>query len=260
MLFDLRGRGRRRTVQVLYVGLALLMGGGLVLFGVGGGFGGTGILDSLSGREGSNAASFSGEIKKYQKLTRRQPGNAAAWEGLTKAQLHEAGGEAYVANGKLTGKGRELFAATARAWEHYLALNPPKPSLELAKLMAQRIFASEGLDEPAAAVQALQIVVAAEPKSGAFYGQLALNAYRAHNVRVGDLATRRAVALAPANERTRVKRELEAVKKNPGGGETLTGTTNGSAYTVQKNGNGTYTGVVPQKTPAPGGSSSSTKK
>ena len=37
MLFDLRGRGRRRTVQVIYLSLAVLMGGGLVLFGIGGG-------------------------------------------------------------------------------------------------------------------------------------------------------------------------------------------------------------------------------
>ena len=34
MLFDLRGRGRRRTVQVIYLSLAILMGGGLVLFGI----------------------------------------------------------------------------------------------------------------------------------------------------------------------------------------------------------------------------------
>ena len=27
MLFDLRGRGRRRTVQAIYLSLALLMGG-----------------------------------------------------------------------------------------------------------------------------------------------------------------------------------------------------------------------------------------
>ena len=32
MLFDLRGRGRRRTVQAVYLSLALLLGGGLVLF------------------------------------------------------------------------------------------------------------------------------------------------------------------------------------------------------------------------------------
>ncbi len=42
MLFDLRGRGRRRTVRVIYTGLALLMGVGLVGFGIGGGFGGGG--------------------------------------------------------------------------------------------------------------------------------------------------------------------------------------------------------------------------
>jgi len=35
MLFDLHGR-RRRVVQATYLALAVLMGGGLVLFGVGG--------------------------------------------------------------------------------------------------------------------------------------------------------------------------------------------------------------------------------
>jgi hypothetical protein len=35
MLFDLRGK-RRRAVQATYLTLAVLMGGGLVLFGIGG--------------------------------------------------------------------------------------------------------------------------------------------------------------------------------------------------------------------------------
>ena len=35
MLFDLKGK-RKRLVQVVYLGLAILFGGGLVLFGVGG--------------------------------------------------------------------------------------------------------------------------------------------------------------------------------------------------------------------------------
>ena len=37
MLFDLRGRHRRRAVKVIYIGLALLIGVGLVGFGIGGG-------------------------------------------------------------------------------------------------------------------------------------------------------------------------------------------------------------------------------
>ena len=51
MLFDLRGRGRRRTVKTIYVGLALLMGGGLVLFGIGGHTSG-GLFDAFSGGGG----------------------------------------------------------------------------------------------------------------------------------------------------------------------------------------------------------------
>ena len=78
MLFDLRGRGRRRTVQVVYVGLAVLFGAGLVLFGVGGGFGGTGILNAVNNNEGTNAASFSSQIKKYEKLARNNPSSGTA--------------------------------------------------------------------------------------------------------------------------------------------------------------------------------------
>jgi hypothetical protein len=251
MLFDLRGRGRRRTVQVIYLGLALLMGIGLVGFGIGGGFGSGGIFSSLEGNEGSNAASFSSQVKKYEKLTRREPANVHAWEELTAAQLHEAGGEAYVEGGHPTSKGKELFNATARSWERYLALNPPKPSLTLAKEML-RIFGEEGLNQPAGAVQALQIVVAAEPTNASFYAALAQYAYKAKNTRVGDLASSRALALVPAGaERTRVKTELEAAKKNPTGGETLTGTTNGKKFTVKKSPNGNYTGALPTTTPSP---------
>ena len=36
MLFDLRARGRRRAIKVIYLFLALLMGGGLIFFGIGG--------------------------------------------------------------------------------------------------------------------------------------------------------------------------------------------------------------------------------
>ena len=48
MLFDLRGRHRRRAVKVIYVGLALLIGVGLIGFGIGGGLGGGGLLNAAS--------------------------------------------------------------------------------------------------------------------------------------------------------------------------------------------------------------------
>jgi hypothetical protein len=53
MLFDLRGSGRRRTVKIVYVTLAFLMGGGLVLFGIGGGGAlSGGLVDAITESDG----------------------------------------------------------------------------------------------------------------------------------------------------------------------------------------------------------------
>jgi hypothetical protein len=214
MLFDLRGRGRRRTVQVIYVGLALLFGIGFIGFGVGVGSGGGGILNALTGESGAPKASFAGKVKKYQKLVAEQPKSLSAWEGLINAQLHEAGGESSISSsGKLTSQGKELFSDAAQSWNSYLGLNPPKPNPKLAKEML-RVFDEEGLNQPASEVQVLQIVVANEPQSAALFGQLAEYAYKAHNERQGDLAAEKAVSLAPASERTRLKKELAELKKS----------------------------------------------
>ena len=47
MLFDLRSRGRRHTVRVIYLFLALVMASGLVLVGVGTGSSG-GLLNAFT--------------------------------------------------------------------------------------------------------------------------------------------------------------------------------------------------------------------
>jgi tetratricopeptide (TPR) repeat protein len=242
MLFDLRGRGRRRVISVIYVGLALLIGVGLVGFGIGGGLGGGGILSAANNNEGSGSASFAGKIKKYRKLTETQPNNPAGWEGLAKNLLHEAGGEGYTSSsGEITTKGKGLFKQASEAWTSYLALNPAKPNAELAQLV-YAIYGEAGLNDPAKAVQALQIVVAARPESAAYYAQLAEFAYKAKNARIGDLASKKAVELAPSNEQARVKTELEEVKKHPNGGQTYVTTTNGKTYEVKKSPSGTFTG------------------
>ena len=213
MLFDLRGRGRRRTVQIIYAGLALLIGFGLIGLGVGGGFGSGGILSGLTGEEGSSSASFAAQVQKYEKAIHKNPNDVRAWEQLTLAQLHEAGGETYVVDNKLTSKGKELYVQIAQSWNHYLALNPSGPSIPLAKEMVT-VFGEEGLNEPAEAVKVLQLIVAAEPTNSSYYRFLAEYAYKAHNTRIGDLASEKAVALAPASERKQLKTALAEVKKN----------------------------------------------
>jgi hypothetical protein len=254
MLFDLRGRGRRRTVQVIYIGLAIIFLLGFVGLGVGGGFGSSGIFSAFTNEGGSGGVSHSSEVKKYEKLTRQQPSDVEAWEKLTNAQLHEAGGEQYVkSNGSVTSQGKELFARIASSWQHYLALNPSHPSVPLAKEVL-RVYGEEGLGQPDSAVQVLQIIVAAEPSNASYYAQLAIYAYKAKNTRVGDLASQKAVSLAPANQRTRLQTELAAVKKNPSGSET--GTSPGTTYTAPAGG-GTTTGAT---TSSPVGTVTTKKK
>jgi hypothetical protein len=213
MLFDLRGRGRRRTVQVIYIGLAALIGIGLVGFGVGGGFGSGGLLNAANNNEGSSGAGYGGEIKKYQKLVAKQPNNVAAWDALITAQLHEAGNEAYVTpRGEVTSKGRTLYGEIAQSWRRYLALNPRHPNVALAKQMLT-VYSEEGLNQPSAAVEAAQIAVAAEPSNPFYFRSLAEYAYKAHNVGVGDLAAARAISLAPAEQRARLRTALTAIKQ-----------------------------------------------
>jgi hypothetical protein len=259
MLFDLRGRGRRRTVRVVYIGLALLIGVGLIGFGIGGGFGGGGLLTAASNNEGAGSASFASQITKYRTLTRQQPSNVAAWEGLTKALLHEAGGEQYVQSGRVTSKGRELFSQAAQAWSGYIALNPPKPNTELAQLMVT-VYGEGGLNEPARAVQVLQIVTAARPTSAALWAALAEYAYKARNLRIGDLASERAVKLAPASQQQRLKTELAEVRKSPSGGRTYTTTTNGKTFTGTLNAKKELQATEVKTTPAPAGKTTTTKK
>jgi hypothetical protein len=265
MLFDLRGRHRRRAVRVIYTGLALLIGVGLVGFGIGGGLGGGGLLNAANSNEGSNGSSFSAQIKKYEKLTKKEPGNASAWENLTKAQLHEAGnGETYeTREGAVTSKGKELYAQAAHSWNSYIALTP-NPNPEVAQLML-RVFGEKALNEPAAAVQVLQIVVAAHPTNAAYYAELAESAYKAHNMRVGDLASGKAISLAPAAQRTRLKTALAAMKKNPTGSTSEPATSpSGQKFTVTRGANGaikaTPTTTPTTTTPPPAGESSTKKK
>jgi hypothetical protein len=259
MLFDLRGRGRRRVVKVIYISLAALFAVGFVGFGVGVGGGGGGLISSLTGNEGANQASFSAQIKKDQKLTQQQPSNLGAWESLTKALLHEAGGEAYVNNaGVVSSKGKELFKQASQAWSSYIALNPPKPNPELAQLMVS-VYSEQGLNEPAKAVEVLQIAVVARPIA-ALYSQLALYAYKAHNARIGDLASAKAVRLAPVVQRTRLKKELAEVKKNPGGEKSYTTTTHGKTYAGKLNSKGELQANEVKTSTAPAGKSPTTKK
>jgi hypothetical protein len=254
MLFDLRGRGRRRTVQAVYLSLAVLFGLSFIGFGIGSGIGGGGVFESLFGsKEGASSSSYSKQISAAEARTRKNPAEAAAWAALADARVHEANGSEFYdeATQQFTTKGKEVLSKSADAWNRYVALNPSKPNITVAQDML-RVFSEEGLNQPASAVQVMQLVIAAKPASAALYGRLAAYAYQAKNTRVGDLASQKTISLTPAAQRSKVEGELERIKKNPTGNpsnETYTGTTNGKVYTVKVGEKGA--GTIVKTSPAP---------
>jgi hypothetical protein len=262
MLFDLRGRGRRRTVQVIYLGLALLFLLGFVGLGVGVGGGGGGLLNALTENNGSNSASFASKVAAAQKHVKREPKNPKAWIVLTEAQLHQASEEAYYdqATAQFTSKGKQLLAQVSNSWNTYLTLEPHNPSPALALRMLS-VYGEEGLNQPSNEVATLQIVIPSKPATESLYADLAVYSYKAHDVSQGDLASEKAVSLAPAGDRKQIKTELEAVKKNPnsnsssGGASvpngTYTTTVAGKKAVFKPSAKGTLTEVPASTTPAP---------
>ena len=89
MLFDLRGRGRRRAVQVIYATLAILMGGGLVFFGIGSDASG-GLIEGCQQQTDSNTEALQNRVNDVQKQVDTNPRNAAAWASLARAQYNLA--------------------------------------------------------------------------------------------------------------------------------------------------------------------------
>lgn len=238
MLFDLRARGRRRTVKVVYVSLVLLFLVGFIGFGVGvGGGGGSPVEAIFGGKEGSASSSYAKQVSEAEKRTKAHPNEAYAWAKLAEALFHNANGSEFYNEEKqqFTAKGKEELTRVVNAWNHYVALKPTNPPLTIADDMV-RVFGEEGLNQPAEAVAALQLVIPTKPSSVGLYGDLAKYAYQAKNVGVGDLAAQKTVSLTPASKRKEVQAQLELLKKNPTGNpanEVFTGTTNGKVYTVK---------------------------
>jgi tetratricopeptide (TPR) repeat protein len=217
MLFDLRGRGRRRTVQAIYLSLAVLMGGGLVLFGIGGNTSG-GLFDAINGNGGGNGGSSVDKVAQqridtYNQRLRANPSDEASWLGMAKVRFQVANtGENYNATQQaFTAKGLQQLREADKAWTKYLALNPAKPDVSTANLMVQA-YGQGGLKQYPKAVSALEIVMDSRPASAGLYAQLAVLAAGANQTRKSDLAETKAIDLAPKDQRKQLKSDIDLAK------------------------------------------------
>ena len=215
MLFDLRSRGRRRTVQAVYLGLAVLMGGGLVLFGVGAGNGFGGILNAFTGNGSSGAQKqvVSQQEKDALRQTSLAPNNPAGWANLVQARWTSAGqGNNFdTATATFTAAGRKELSATVQAWQRYEHLvKTPDPNIAI---LAARAYS--GLGDYAGEASAWETQTLADPTEPKGFECLAASAYAAKQTHKGDLATDKALSLVPKPQRLALKQQLQQAKTNP---------------------------------------------
>jgi predicted Zn-dependent protease len=214
MLFDLRSRGRRRTVQVIYLGLAVIMGGGLILFGVGAGNGLGGLLNAFTGNGSSGAQSqvVSQQEKTALRQTQLHPTDPSAWGALVEARWTSAGeGSNYdSATQTFTASGKKKLTQATQAWQRYLQLTQ-KPNPNVA-ILAARAYSQLGNYKGEA--QAWDYKTIAQPDLKG-YECLAAASYAAKQTRKGDLAAAKALSLVPKSSRATIKTELTSAKTNP---------------------------------------------
>jgi hypothetical protein len=209
VLFDLKGR-RKRLVQVVYVTLAILFGGGLVLFGVGGNVSG-GLVDAFKGGGDGESGQFADLAETAERRAARNPRNPEAQLAVVRAQFNLAssteGSDAET--GQLTDRGQQAIIEVVQAWERYLRLKPDEIDASAAGFAA---LAYGALQEPDKAVEAQELSVQARPSANAYF-QLADFAYKAGDVEAGDKAAAEAVQRTPRDQRNTVRDLIKNTKR-----------------------------------------------
>ena len=214
MLFDLRGTGRRRVVKIVYVTLAILMGGGLVLFGIGGsGALSGGLLDAITESSGSGDDGTDRFRTLEQEATQAARANPTAetWAAVARARFNLAQTGEYVDQntGNYTDAGAEMLRSAGRAWEESVELADGSPDSRVASLMVQAYAGIGELDKAATA----QEIIANERESAGAYATLAQIAYQAGQTRKGDLARDKALELTEPDMREALKGQLDQAKQ-----------------------------------------------
>lgn len=221
MLFDLRSRGRRRTVQGVYLGLALILGLGLVLFGVGAGNGIGGLLNAFTGNGSGNNQNqvVNQDVQTAVKAVNAQPSSAAAWSQLVQARWTASGesGNYNASTRQFTTSGKKQLQGATQAWERYSQLTKsPDPAVATIAARSYSLLGQYGT-----ASNTWDAVTVSGPTDVGAWECMAVTAYAAGQSRKGDLATSKAVALLPKSSRTQTKSELQSAKSSSSTAQSL---------------------------------------
>jgi hypothetical protein len=211
MLFDLRGR-RRRAVQATYLTLAVLMGGGLVLFGIGGDVSG-GLFDAFSDRSGSSGTNSQLEdrIDRFEERLAKNPQDEAALKALVRDNFALANSELPSGAAQYPEEAKDELRRASSYWQRYLEVEDGKPDASLARL-ALTVYGQTALNEPKRAAAAMRIVAEDQNTSEAYLALVQL-ATAAGDERTAGLAAQKAVDLAPEKRRKQIAKQAKQLQQ-----------------------------------------------
>jgi hypothetical protein len=215
MLFDTQSPNRRRAVQVIFAFLALLMGGGLVLFGIGGNQQGGGLADIGKNAQTNVAKQAEKSAEQAQKVLAANPKDEDAAAKLALAKLTIAANTAFdPKTGKLTENGQAALDQADAAWTAYLKLGPAKPDTRTAYQFVT-LYTSQGSVDYAKATRAMEAVLVTKKPTAGLMAQLAVYAVASGDNAKYKAARAKSLALASsAARRTAIAKELDGVEQD----------------------------------------------
>jgi hypothetical protein len=211
MLFDIQGK-RRRVVQATYLTLAVLMGGGLVLFGIGGDVSG-GLFDAFSSRGGGDSGTDIVEerVERNEKRIKAKPRDQEARKELVRDYYSLAFGQYPQGATTMPEEAKDELEKASTHWDAYQELaKRPDPSVAR---VALQVYDPTALNRPDAALQAARVIAERENDPGS-YLLLVQYAVLANDEKTQTMAKDKALALARNDaERKAVKDQLKEIAK-----------------------------------------------
>ena len=220
MVFDTRGR-RKRVIQVVYAGLALVMV--LSLFTV---VGPVSFTDLFGGGSSSSSSSsiFDDQVQRLEKQLRKNPNDQGTLAALVRARYNAANAqiERDPASGQVTGiseDGIAEFSRAGKAWEQYLKTNPKPPSPSAAQFAAQAYFYAaatgtvlEFKDNIKSAAKAQAVLAKARPTLNSYVTLARYQAFAGDSAGAKQSGAK-AVSLAPKAQQQTVKQVVAQTEK-----------------------------------------------
>ena len=221
MLFDLRSPRRRAAVKVIYGTLAVLMGGGLIFFGIGSDA--QGGLSEIFGSGGSSESGFEDQINDAEDTLATQPCNEQALLDLVTLNV-QAGGQQAEGLDEATGypilstDSEESYAQAGDAWNKYLRCKPKQADDGAALQLADAYFVQAVNADSAAqaqtylenAAEVQQVAVDTNPIVGNL-NRLATYLYFSGQTQKADQVVDQLIAKAP-KQRKAIESQFKGIE------------------------------------------------